>query len=123
MNINLEYKTHFTPHREILIFILGLFNLFNKKFSLATHNALKSGLKKMGATSLKFISNVAIVFVELVTLTIDYSTWKGKLIGKIDVAVDDWSNQSLDAIKKDLLKLKDENIDILRNIWKEKITK
>lgn len=98
-------------------------DIFNKKFSLATHNALKSGLKKMGATSLKFISNVAIVFVELVTLTIDYSTWKGKLIGKIDVAVDDWSNQSLDAIKKDLLKLKDENIDILRNIVDEQRNK
>lgn len=90
-----------------------------KKFSLATHNALKKKLSQIGATSMRAISNASVVIVELLSVIIEYSTWKSKLKKKTHKATDEWYNECLKLMKNDLLELKEENIEILTDIIKE----
>ncbi len=98
-------------------------NVFNKKFKLATHNALKSTLKKIGATSVRAISNAAIVVIELATVIVEYSTWKTKLRNKSSKAINDWYKEARSLIKEDLLNLKGENIQTLKEIIVEEKSK
>lgn len=92
---------------------------FGKKFSRATHNALKQRLSRIGATSLKAISNLAVVLIELLTLVVDIATWKLRLKNKSSKVIQAWYDNCLESMKKDLLELKQENISILRDVIKE----
>lgn len=92
---------------------------FGKKFSRETHNALKKGLSKIGATSLKAITSFAASLIELLTLVIDITAWKSKLKNKSSKVIGNWHDNCLESMKKDLLELKQENISILRDIIKE----
>lgn len=96
-------------------------DMVGKKFSRATHNALKKKLSQIGATSMRAISNVAVVIIELLSVIIEYSTWKSKLKKKIHKATSEWHDECLNTIKNDLLKLKEENIEILTDIINEEI--
>lgn len=96
-------------------------NVFGKTFKRETHNALKRVLSKIGATSVKTIANAAVIIVELLTLLIDYATWKLKLKKKVNKAIDKWYGQTDKDIKDDLIGLKDENIEILNSIVDENL--
>lgn len=98
-------------------------DFFGKTFKKETHNALKHTLSKIGATSTKFISNAAAVLVELATVIIDYSTWKSKLKNKTGKAINEWYNDTLEAVKNDLKELKKQNIDTLKSIIEEETSK
>ena len=80
-------------------------------------------MSKIGATSTKFISNAAAVLVELATVIIDYSTWKSKLKNKTGKAINEWYNDTLEAVKNDLKELKKQNIDTLKSIIEEETSK
>ena len=96
-------------------------DMVGKKFSRATHNALKKKLSQIGATSMRAISNAAVVIVELLSIIIEYSTWKSKLKKKTHKATSDWYDECLNTIKDDLQKLKEENLEILTEIVNEEI--
>lgn len=96
-------------------------NIFNKRFSLATHNALKSTLKKIGATSIRTVAIAAGIIIEVAGLVVEYSIWKMKLKNKCKKAIYNWHDETLDLIKKDLINLKNENLLILDEFAKDKV--
>lgn len=98
-------------------------DFFGKTFTRETHNALKHTLSKIGATSTKFISSAAAVLVELATIIIDYSTWKSKLKNKTGKAINEWYNDTLEAVRNDLKELKKQNIETLKSIIEEETRK
>jgi len=89
-------------------------DLFGKTFSRETHNALKHALKKIGATSMKAVGAAIAVVVELVGVAYQYAVWKVKLAKKIRKGVDAWGENTIPSVQKDLLKLKEANIN---TIW------
>lgn len=94
-------------------------DIFGKKFSRETHNALKHFLSKIGATSMKAVGSVVTVVVEVLMLVHDYSTWKGKLTKKVKEGVESWKNETTPLILEDLKKLEEENIKTINAIAKE----
>lgn len=85
-------------------------DLFGKTFSRETHNALKHALSKIGATSMKAVGTALTVIIELASVSLDYGTWKKKLIPKVKNAVEKWKNDTLPTIISDLEELKEQNI-------------
>ena len=91
-------------------------DLFGKKFSRETYNVLAHTLKKIGATSVKAIGNVVTVIIEVAQVIIDYSTWKTKLKKQVNKGLDNWYDETLETITKDLKNLKNRNIYTLNEI-------
>lgn len=94
-------------------------DLFGKKFSRETYNVLAHTLKKIGATSVKAIGNVVTVIIEVAQVIIDYSTWKTKLKKQVNKGLDNWYDETLETITKDLKNLKNRNIYTLNEIINE----
>lgn len=91
-------------------------DLFGKKFSRETYNALAHTLKKIGFTSVKAIGNAVTVIIEVVQVIIDYSTWKPKLKKQVKKGLKKWHDQTVETVTKDLQNLKVENIKTLEEI-------
>lgn len=91
-------------------------DLFGKKFSRETYNALAHTLKKIGFTSVKAIGNVVTVIIEVAQVVIDYSTWKNKLKKQVKKGINQWYDKTLNTIEKDLTSLKEQNISTLGSI-------
>lgn len=91
-------------------------DIFGQKFSVATHNAVKQFLSKIGATSMKTVGAVVAVVVELLILLYQLKTWKKKLREKINKGLVNWQKETLPIVSDDLVKLRDENVETLKNI-------
>ena len=95
-------------------------DLFGKKFSRETYNALAHTLKKIGFTSVKAIGNAVTIIIEVAQVIIDYSTWKPKLKKQVKKGLDDWYEKTVDTITPNLDDLKNNNIrtltDIINNV-------
>ena len=91
-------------------------DLFGKTFSRETHNSLKHFLRKIGATSMKAVGAAIAVVVELVFVLYDYATWKQKLSKKVHEGVEAWTKEVVPGIQCDLIKLKEKNIETVREI-------
>lgn len=91
-------------------------DLFGKKFSRETYNALAHTLKKIGFTSVKAIGNAVTVIIEVAQVIIDYSTWKPKLKKQVKKGLGEWYEKTVDTVTKDLENLKTENIKTLKDI-------
>lgn len=89
---------------------------FGKTFSRATHNGLKHFLKKIGATSMKTIGVAIAVITELLFVVLDLVSWKWKLRNKVGDALDEWQIQTCVDVIIDLRKLKEVNVETIRNI-------
>lgn len=94
-------------------------DLFGKKFSRETYNALAHALKKIGFTSVKAIGNAVTVIIEVAQVIVDYSTWKLKLKRQVRKGLDEWYEKTVNTVTKDLENLKTENIETLRGIIDE----
>ncbi len=92
---------------------------FGKTFSRETHNALKHTLSKIGATSMKAVGAALTVIIELAAISLDYATWKNKLIPKVSDAVDKWKDDTIPTILSDLENLKNQNIQAIYQIADE----
>ncbi len=94
-----------------------------KKFSRETYNALARTLKKIGFTSMKVVGNVVAVVLELALVVYDYSTWKGKLKKNLRKGMDEeWYPKTVNSVRDDLTRLKEENVSTLREIIKDTIS-
>ena len=91
-------------------------DLFGKKFSRETYNALAHTLKKIGATSAKAIGNVVTVIIELAQVIIDYSTWKPKLKKQVKKGLCEWCEKTIETVTTDLENLRKQNIETLKDI-------
>lgn len=91
-------------------------NLFNKKFSRETHNALKHYMSKFGATSMKAVGFALVVLFELGFAIWDVSTFKLKFKKNSSKAIEKWKSQTLPLALKDLDQLEEVNIATLREI-------
>lgn len=91
-------------------------DLFGKKFSRETYNALAHTLKKIGFTSVKAIGNAVTVILEVALVIIDYSTWKPNLKKQVRQGLNKWYEKTVDTVTKDLEKLKAENVKTLKDI-------
>lgn len=91
-------------------------DLFGKKFSRKTYNALAHTLKKIGFTSVKAIGNAVTVIIEVAQVIFDYSTWKPKLKLQVRKGLSKWYEKTVDTATKDLESLKSENIKTLEEI-------
>lgn len=91
-------------------------DLFGKKFSRETYNALAHTLKKIGATSAKAIGNVVTVIIELAQVIIDYSTWKPKLKKQVKKGLCVWCEKTIETVTTDLENLRKQNIETLKEI-------
>ena len=79
-------------------------DLFNKKFSLATHNGLKVFLKKIGLTSAKGIQAGIVILVESLSYLWKVATWKNKLKNKTQKAIDKWAKELKPQFDKEINK-------------------
>ncbi len=91
--------------------------MFNKTFSRDTHNALASLLKKIGATSTKTIATAAAVIVEGIFYVVDSLSWQAILKKQIRKALQTWKEQTVAIVRKDLVELKQYNINNIRNYF------
>ncbi len=91
-------------------------DLFGKRFSRETYNALAHTLKKIGFTSVKTIGNIVTVIIEVAQVIIDYSTWKPKLKKQVKKGLGEWYDKTVETVTKDLGNLKSENIKTLKAI-------
>lgn len=91
-------------------------DLFGKKFSRKTYNALAHTLKKIGFTSVKAIGNAVTVIIEVAQVIFDYSTWKPKLKLQVRKGLSKWYEKTVDTATMDLESLKSENIKTLEEI-------
>lgn len=94
-------------------------DVFGKKFSRETYNALAHTLKKIGFTSVKAIGNAVTVIIEVALVAIEYSTWKPKLKKQVKKGVDKWYEKTLKTVIDDLEALKVSNIKTLNQIIEE----
>lgn len=97
-------------------------DLFGKKFSRETYNALAHTLKKIGFTSVKAIGNVITVVIEVAQVIIDYTTWKPKLKKQVRKGMDTWYVDTCETVKTDIQNLKEQNIRTLTEIIEENAT-
>lgn len=91
-------------------------NLFGHTFSRATHNGLRHFLAKIGATSMKVVGVAVAVVVELLFDLYEFTTWKGKLKDKVSDGLEKWQKETLNMVKEDLAKLREENVQTIRKI-------
>ena len=91
-------------------------NMFNKTFSLETHNALKHFLKKVGLTSTKALAVAAVIVIDAVATVIDLTTWKATLNKSLEKATKKWAEDVKSLTKKDLEKLRADNIKSLEEL-------
>lgn len=91
-------------------------DLFGHTFSRTTHNGLKHFLAKIGATSMKAVGVAVVVIAELCFVLYGLATWKGQLKKKISDGLKEWKKDTVPTIIEDLSKLREENIDTVRNI-------
>lgn len=94
-------------------------NLFNHTFERATHNALKSTLAKIGATSMKAVGAVLTVIIEFAFIAWDLVTWKNALKDKVGEGISKWAEETKPEVYKDIEKLRAKNIETLRKIADE----
>lgn len=94
-------------------------DLFNHTFSRATHNGLKQTLSKIGATSMKAIGVAIAIIVEIGFLAWELSTWKNSLRKSVRQGLDAWEKECVPEVIEDVNKLRDENIDAVKNIASE----
>lgn len=94
-------------------------DLFGKKFSRETYNALAHTLKRIGFTSAKAIGNAVVVIIEVAQLIYDYSTWKTKLVNQVKKGLQEWREKTVSTVLEDLEKLKNQNITTLNEIIDE----
>lgn len=91
-------------------------DLFGHTFSRSTHNGVKHFLSKIGATSMKAVGVAVAVVAEILFALYELATWKDKLRSKISSGLKKWQKETLDTVVEDLSKLREENIDTIRNI-------
>ncbi|MCF0194161.1 MAG: dynamin family protein [Bacteroidaceae bacterium] len=91
-------------------------DLFGHTFSRATHNGVKHFLSKIGATSMKAVGAAIAVVTELLFVAYQLATWKGTLKNKISKALVKWEDETCVTVIEDLNKLKEENINTIRQI-------
>lgn len=91
-------------------------DFFGKTFSRETHNALKHFLAKVGATSVKAVGAAVTVVLEVLMIAIEYATWKPKLRKQVQKGLDEWCKNVNVQVKKDLLELKQSNIETINAI-------
>ena len=91
-------------------------DLFGHTFSRSTHNGVKHFLSKIGATSMKAVGVAVAVVAEILFAVYELATWKSKLKGKITDGLKQWQEETLDIVATDLVKLREENIETIRNI-------
>ena len=91
-------------------------DLFGKKFSRETYNALAHTLKKIGFTSMKAVGNAVTIIIEVAQIIFDYSTWKPKLKKQVRKGLEKWYDKTIETITTDLKRLKTENINTLTGI-------
>jgi GTPase Era involved in 16S rRNA processing len=91
-------------------------NIFGKTFSRETHNSLKHILKVLGFTSEKVFTTYVAVGTELVGMAIELNTWKPMLKRNVKKSTDKWADSIKSCVSEDLDKLKDENINMMRNL-------
>lgn len=88
-------------------------NLFGKTFSRETHNKLASTLSKIGATSAKAVGFAVAAAIEVAFTITDILTWQEKLKKSVATGLENWYEEVVDITQKDLLALKEENINLL----------
>lgn len=93
-------------------------DMFGHTFSRETHNTVKHVMKKIGLTSTKTLGAAVTGILELLTLALDYGTWKPLLISKVKKGLKHWEDEILTEVQTDLDKLKQENIDSIKEIAK-----
>lgn len=94
-------------------------DLFGKKFSRETHNALAHSLKKIGATSIQAICVAATAIVEGLVYAYDVITWPGKLRQLTNQGIENWKRDTASAAKKYLQELEDFNRESVRTHFEE----
>lgn len=91
-------------------------DLFGHTFSRATHNGVKQFLSKIGATSMKAVGVIVSVVTEILLVVYDLSTWKRKLKDRVSEGLDEWYGDTIEDVKEDLEKLRESNIETIREI-------
>lgn len=91
-------------------------DLLGHTFSRSTHNGIKHFLAKIGATSMKAVGVAIAVVAEILFIAYKLATWKRKLKGKITDALKQWQDETLSIVTTDLAKLREENIETIKNI-------
>lgn len=91
-------------------------DLFGHTFSRSTHNAVKHFLSKIGATSMKAVGVAVAVVAEILFISYELATWKYKLKNKVSDGLKKWEKETIDMVKVDLVKLREENIETIRCI-------
>lgn len=94
-------------------------DFFGKTFSRATHNNLKHFLAKIGATSAKKVGGAIAVIAELLVFAVEVSVWKVRLRSKVEKALGKWRTETLPEIRKDLDKLRVQNVTTIMTIAEE----
>ena len=93
-------------------------SLFGKTFSRETHATLKQFLKKVGLTSTKTLGMITAGLVEVVSMGVEYGTWKGSLISKVKKGLKMWEEDILSMVQISLDTLEQENINTITDISK-----
>ena len=93
-------------------------DVFGKTFSRETHNAVKHVMKKIGLTSTKALTTAVSAILEVLTIGIEYGTWKSSLISKVKEGLNFWESQTLSLVLEDIKKLEAENIENISTIAK-----
>ena len=91
-------------------------NMFGKTFSLETHNALKHFLKQVGLTSTKSLAVAAVIVIDAIATVVDLTTWKATLRKSLGKAAKKWAEDVKSLTKKDLEKLRADNIKSLEEL-------
>lgn len=94
-------------------------DLVGHTFSRSTHNGVKHVLSKVGATSMKAVGVAVAVLIELAFDLYDIATWQGRLKKNTCKAIGKWKEETLPTVVKDIRKLKEENIQTIRDIADE----
>lgn len=89
---------------------------FGHTFSRSTHNGVKHFLSKIGATSMKTVGAAIAVIVELLFMTYELATWKGKAKKKVSESLKKWEAETLPTIIDDLQKLRKQNVETVSKI-------
>ncbi len=89
---------------------------FGHTFSRSTHNGVKHFLSKIGATSMKTVGATVAVIVEMLFMTYELATWKGKAKKKVLESLNKWEEKTLPTVIEDLHKLREQNVETVSQI-------
>lgn len=95
-------------------------DMFGHTFKRETHNALARTLSKIGATSAKSVTIFVAVVIESLIYCYEISTWQPKLKKAVGKGMDKWYYEMLESLEKDLMALKETNLQLLddeTNSW------